>query len=136
VAKQHPTFDFPRRLRLTQGREFLALRRNGVRESVGPLAVQGKRNDREHCRLGLSISRLAGTAVYRHSIKRRVREAFRLAQHELSRSTNGCGYDLLVSARSHDVLPLEEYQRLLLQALSSIHRRCQRKSERRTRPDE
>ena len=47
------------------------------------------------CRLGVTISRKVGGAVERNSVKRRVREFFRLYRHELQPA-----HDLLIIARA------------------------------------
>jgi len=96
--------------------EFSAVYEARVRESRGPLTVYARPNDLPHPRLGLSVSRKVGTAVRRNRIKRRVREAFRLLQHDLPQ-----GYDLLVVVRPHEPLLLADYQKLLSAMLVKLH---------------
>ncbi len=133
-------------MRISLGRDFLALRREGVRASAGPLLLYGRANDLGLTRLGLSISRRAGSAVRRNAIKRRLREAFRLSQHDLPAAgtsdatqdptgpapTTAWGYDLLISAQAHDPLRVAEYQRLLMHAVSTIDRSWRKKLQRRS----
>jgi ribonuclease P protein component len=110
-----PRHAFPRRMRLTRAAEFAAVREGGRRTATGPLHVVAMPNGLAHPRLGLAISRRAGGAVARNAIKRRLREAFRLMQHEFPRA-----YDLVISARPHEPLPPARYQALLARALSII----------------
>ena len=88
-----------------------------VKQVAGPLVVHGLPNDLGHPRLGLSVSRRVGTAVKRNTIKRMLREAFRLAQYDLPR-----GYDLVIVVRPHDTLTLAEYQKLMSRATLGLHR--------------
>ena len=85
------------------------------RKSAGPLTVFGRPNDLAHARLGLSIGRKVGNAVVRTTLKRRVREAFRLSKGDLPD-----GFDLVVSARPHKPLPLARYTELLVDAARRI----------------
>jgi ribonuclease P protein component len=109
---------FPRTHRLRTQRQFDAVYQRGAGKTVGPLRVIGLPNDLGHSRLGLSISRRIGTAVVRNRLKRMVREAFRLSQHDLP-----AGYDLIVVARPHEPLKLEDYQRLLADAAGKLDKR-------------
>lgn len=121
TAAENPTpgarDKFPRRMRLSGALLFAGLRRSPVRKTIGPLTVFGKPNDLPHPRLGLSVARAVGTAARRARIKRLIRESFRLLQRELP-----AGYDLLVSVRRHDPMPLQQYQDTLLKCAQSIQR--------------
>lgn len=125
-------------MRLTRGREFLAVRHGGARVSIGPLVFSARPNGLPHCRLGLSIGARVGKAVARNQIKRRLREAFRLMQHEgvderaKSQAAAGAGYDVIVSARPHEPLSLAEYQRFFAQAMRDLHQSWLKKQQRRS----
>jgi len=76
-------------------------------------------------RLGLSVSRRVGSAVARHQWKRRIREAFRLSQHNLP-----SGHDFVVVVRGRvppAVVELEGMLRSLGgQAAARLRRRGRR----------
>lgn len=136
-------YAFPRRMRLSRGAQFMAVYESKVRASLGPLMFHAKPNDLSHPRLGLAVSRRVGNAVKRNAIKRRLRESFRLLQHDLPRwaiesaeenkgkSGGGSGaegaYDLVVSAKAHDVMSLTEYQSLMRQAMERLHKTWSKK---------
>jgi len=111
-------FTFPKQMRLSKRRDFQAVFEARERKSVGPLLVYARPNGLGFHRLGLSVSRRVGRAVRRNRVKRHLREAFRLLQHELP----GC-YDLIIVVRPHAELPLEAYQNNLRLALESLDRR-------------
>ena len=74
---------FPKRLRVLRPTEFDRV--FAARASAGDalIVLHGAYNDLGHARLGLAVSRRVGNAVVRNGWKRRIREAFRLAQHDL-----------------------------------------------------
>jgi ribonuclease P protein component len=111
-------YTFPRSCRLGGRHEFSAVFEARTRESRGPLTVYAKANALGHGRLGISISRKVGTAVRRNRIKRLLREAFRLMQHDLPG-----GYDLVVVVRPHEPLILADYQRLMSGMAVKLHRK-------------
>jgi len=113
-----PRFRLTRRQRLSGDRAFAAVHAQRVRAGSGPLLVYGRPNDLSHSRIGLSVSRRVGRAVRRNRVKRLIREAFRLAQHELP-----TGFDFVIVARPHDDLPLARYQDALRECISTIVRR-------------
>lgn len=111
-------YRFPHRMRLARDLDYQAVYQARVRHICGPLSVYARPNDLDHARLGLSVSRRVGNAVRRNRIKRLLREAFRLLQHDLP-----CGYDYTISMRPHAPLTLAEYQRLLSKAVRVLHRK-------------
>jgi ribonuclease P protein component len=110
------TYTFPRSRRLPDGADFSAAMLARVRESRGPIMLYARPNGLPHPRLGLSVSRRVGTAARRNLIKRRLREAFRLHQHDLP-----IGYDLVIVVRPHEPLILAEYQKLLTSLMLKLH---------------
>ena len=118
------TYSYSRRLRLQHALEFQAVYAGKVRESRGPLTVFAIPNDLGHPRLGLSVGRKVGTAPKRNRIKRLLREAFRLMQHDLPQ-----GYDVVINVRPHEVAALADYQRMLSAVLVKLHAKWSRGSE-------
>src|SRR3954462_2774050 len=110
------TYSYSRKLRLQHALQFQAVYAGKVRESRGPLTVFAIPNGLGHPRLGLSVGRKVGTAPERNRIKRLLREAFRLMQHDLPR-----GYDLVINVRPHEVALLADYQRMLSAATVKLH---------------
>jgi ribonuclease P protein component len=76
-------FTFPKRLRLLKPPDFERVMQARVSASDGLLRLAGAANDLGHARLGLTVSRRVGNSVNRNVWKRSLREAFRLAQHDL-----------------------------------------------------
>jgi len=70
-------------MRIRAEREFAAVYRTGRRVKLGPMVVILQPNRLGHPRLGISAPRRLGGAVVRNRVKRMIREAFRLSQHEL-----------------------------------------------------
>ena len=111
------SYAFPKSHRLVHANQFDAVYAAKVRETRGPLTIFGLPNDLGHLRLGLSVPRRVGTAPKRNRVKRLLREAFRLLQHDLPR-----GYDLVINVRPHDGAMLADYQRMLSAMVLKLHR--------------
>ncbi|MCC6493999.1 MAG: ribonuclease P protein component [Pirellulales bacterium] len=74
---------YPKSRRLLRTAEFDRVFQRKRSRSDELLVLYGCRNDQQHSRLGLVVSRKVGNAVKRARWKRRLREAFRLSQQEL-----------------------------------------------------
>jgi ribonuclease P protein component len=107
---------FPRSHRIGTRTGFARVYDARVRSSRGPLTVYALPNQLGHPRLGLSVGRRVGNAVRRNRIKRLLRDAFRLHQHELP-----AGYDFVVTVRPHEPLALGEYQRIMQALMLRLH---------------
>ena len=121
---------FPKSHHLLLPRQFDAVYAARVRESRGPLTVYALPNDLGHPRLGLSVSRKVGVAVRRNRIRRLLREAFRLMQHDFP-----AGYDLVVVVRPHPPLALAEYQKLVSGIMVKLHNVWRRRPDAAPPPD-
>jgi len=75
--------------------EFLALQREGRRQTVAHFVVITRQKQHPPSRLGITTSRKVGGATVRNRIRRLVREFFRRRHHELSPPR-----DVLVIARA------------------------------------
>lgn len=113
---------FPRHMRLGHRADFARAYEGQVRRAVGPLLIFAVPNGLAHPRLGLSVARRVGSAIRRNRIKRRLREAFRLARHELPG-----GYDLVIVVRPHAPLPMREYGQLLRTATTWLDARWRKR---------
>ena len=100
-----------------------------VQRSRGPVSVLALPNQRREPRLGLSVNRRVGTAVARNTIKRRIREAFRLGQGQLPRHgrEGGGAYDYIIAVRAHKPLPMAEYGAILTDLAAALHREWERR---------
>ena len=119
------TYRFGQSARLTHRREFARVRDGRARVDLGPLSIFAVPNPLGRSRLGMSIGRRIGIAVRRNRLKRHLREAFRL-----ERGGFPAAYDLLVTARPHEELPLEGYRAILVEAIRRLHETWARRATR------
>lgn len=82
-------------------------------------------------RLGLSVSRRVGSAVTRHQWKRRIREAFRLSQHDLP-----AGHDFVVVVRGRVPPAVGELEGMLRSLVGQAVARLRRRDRRPREPKE
>ena len=96
MAAETPTrLRFRRKAHIKLGRDFARVRQAGERLVNGCVILNWQRlGAGASSRLGLVVSRKVGGAVVRSRVRRRLREAFRLHQHEL-----GQPVDLVLVAR-------------------------------------
>lgn len=117
------TLRFTARHRLHGTPAFAAVYDAKVKKNAGPLTAFARPNDLTHPRLGLSVPRRVGSAVVRNRVKRLIREAFRISQHDWPR-----GYDVVVVVRPHEPAGLADYQRMLLWLMRALHVEWERRS--------
>jgi ribonuclease P protein component len=86
-------FRFPRSCRLTARKQYLVVYGRGRRIPSRSLTLFGLPNSLDTCRLGITVTRKVGSAVYRNRIKRMLRDVFRRRKSELS-----VDLDLVVNA--------------------------------------
>lgn len=116
--------------RLTHRRQFEAVHAARMKTPSGPLTVHSRRNSLAHPRLGMSIGRAFGGAVERNRLKRCLREAFRLMQHDVPSSDQLGSYDLLVTARRHEDAGLNQYSKWLADAVERLDREWRKREAR------
>ena len=110
--------------RLRHRRDFDAVFDARCRKNVGPLAARGRPNTLTYNRLGMIVPRRVGSAVVRNRIRRLLREAFRLMQHDAP-----AGYDVVVQVHPHRPATLQDYQRWLARAIADIDAEWRRRGE-------
>lgn len=83
-----PRYDFPKSVRLLKSSDFDRVFRRRCSQSDGLIILYADVAAQESPRLGMVVSKKCGNAVTRNRWKRALREAFRLAQHDLPRNVD------------------------------------------------
>ncbi len=109
------SFRFTKELRLRSQADFDRVYAADHFAADGVLVIRGVANELDHCRLGLSVSRKVGNAVVRNRWKRLIREAFRLAQHDLPP-----GLDLVIRPKAGAVPNFDAIRRSLPQLAARV----------------
>ncbi len=104
---------FSRNQRLTSKKDISRMFKDGTRCTSGPLLFHKCKNELGFPRLGLSVPKRVGNAVFRNTMKRRCREAFRQSQKQLP------SVDILLTIRPHALLETYEYAALILKAVAT-----------------
>lgn len=98
-------FPFPSTRRLRSERDFERIYALKQRAGDSHLLVFAAVNPLGSTRIGLSVSRKHGNSIVRHRIRRLLREAYRLSQHDVPE-----GLDLILIPRENSGAGLKEYQ--------------------------
>ena len=106
---------------LKQNHVFRRLYAKGKNQVTPHLALYAKKNGGAVSRLGITVSTKLGHAVVRNRIRRRLREIYRIHEHEFLP-----GYDIVAVARVRAVYArYDELERAFLKAargLNMLHR--------------
>lgn len=114
---------FPRARRLRSPRDFARVYAARLRAADHRLLIFAAPNAVHTTRIGLSVSKKHGNSVVRHRIKRLLREAYRLEQHELPE-----GLDLVLIPRGGPDVGMEEYRASLRTLVPRLARRLRERS--------
>ena len=109
---------FPKSRRLRRAADFARVYARRLRASDRVLLVFADDNPEGGTRVGLSVSRKHGNAVRRQRLKRLLREAYRLEQHEIPE-----GLDLILIPSVDSGAGLTEYRQSLLRLTRRLHNR-------------
>jgi ribonuclease P protein component len=112
------TFPLSKSQRIHSSREFAEIYELNQRAGDRHLLIFAAVNQLNSTRIGLSVSKKHGNAVRRMRLKRLLREAFRLAQHELPK-----GLDLILIPRIRSEAGLSDYQNSLLRLSQKLAKR-------------
>ncbi len=103
----------------------------GQRIGDGRLLMFAALNDGGKTRIGLSVSRRQGNSVRRHRLKRLLREAYRLGQHEIPE-----GLDLILIPKAGTSAGVEQFRESLVRLSRRLGERLMRgEPTKRSAPD-
>lgn len=111
-------FTFTKQQKLRRPAEFRCVYDAKTKAGDEHLLVFALRNDLGTTRVGLSVSKKHGGAVQRNRVKRLLREAFRLHQHDLPQ-----GLDLVLVPRPKSGATLADYSRSLIGCVRRVIKR-------------
>jgi ribonuclease P protein component len=113
------SFALARNRRIKSSRDFASIYGKRIRAADGNLLVWAAPNGLDYPRFGVSVSRKLGSAVRRTALKRLLREAFRLTQHDLPPRLD---LILIPQRSSVETAELADYQRSLVRLATRLAR--------------
>ncbi|MCA9110400.1 MAG: ribonuclease P protein component [Planctomycetaceae bacterium] len=111
-------FSFPKARHLRHAADFDRVYSRKCRAGDQHLLIFADLSPVETTRIGLSVSKKHGNAVNRVRIKRLLREAYRLRQHDV-----GEGLDLILIPRAASGAGLRDYQSSLVRLTHKLRKR-------------
>ena len=111
-------FSFPKTRHLRHADDFARVYARKQRAGDEHLLIFADVSLQKLTRIGLSVSEKHGHAVRRVRIKRLLREAYRLQQHEI-----GEGLDLILIPRVGSGAELKDYRESLVRLTRKLHKR-------------
>ena len=120
-------FRLAKESRLRKSAEFDRVYALRQRAGDGHLLLFAAPNDCGQTRFGLSVSKKHGNAVCRNRLKRLMREAFRLSQHDLP-----TGLDLVLIPRQKSGATLDNYRHSLVRLAKKMSRRFAQNNQKTT----
>ncbi len=123
-VSQNSGFRLTPEMHLRRPQDFERVYGAGVRSGDDHLLIFLHSNDLNVLRAGVSVSRKHGSAVHRNVKRRRLKEAFRLLQHELP-----SGLDLILIPRQRDDSGLKDYLASIRNLVPRLARKLQRNAE-------
>lgn len=112
---------FPRSRRLTSNKDFERIYALKCRASDVYLLIFAARNETGLNRIGLSVSRKHGNSVVRHRLRRLLKEAYRLAQHDIPE-----GLDLILIPQQGGEFDVQGLMESMKRLTHKLARRLQR----------
>lgn len=122
-------FRFPRSRHLRSPRDFERVYALNQRAGDARLLVLAASNVIGRTRIGMSVSKKHGNAVARHRLRRLLREAYRLAQHDVPE-----GLDLVLIPKQNTGAGMNDYRESIVRLSRKLAKRLAASAQETTGP--